>query len=257
MWQIYDELIEGIPKDLLVDEVICGKEYCCVRSGDSVGMCGSRTPTTRAAVFTKNMIGAPLFEVAECVKSWNFVEASAGLAALNAYYNNPQVARGNGVLFSDSMRVEDRIFDPFIMSQNEVRGKKVAVVGHFPHLERLLEPICDFSIIEWGPKDGDYPISAAEYILPDCEYIYLTNSCIVNKTLPRLLELSKNAIRLTMVGPGTPLAPLFFNYGFETLSGFMIKDGAKLARIVAGAENGKIFTTGQKVAFNKENLIQS
>ena len=251
MWKIYDDLIKGIPKELLVDEVICGKEYCAVRSGNSVGMSASRTPTSRTAIFTKNMIGAPLVEVAECIKSWNFVESATGLAAINTYYNSPQIARGNGVSFSDGMRVEDRIFDPFIMSQNEVRGKKVAVVGHFPHLERLLEPICDFSIIEWTPKEGDFPISAAEYILPECEYVYVSNACLVHKTLPRLLELSQNAARITMVGPGTPLAPVLFEYGFATLSGFMIKDHLRMLRIIAGAENVKIYVTGQKVAYHR------
>lgn len=253
MWKIYNELISGIPQDLVVDELICGKEYCYVRSDDSAGMTGARTLSTRASTFAKNMIGAPLVEVAECVKSWNFTEASAGLAAINAYYNNPKQARDNGVEFSDSKRVEDRIFDPFIMSQNEVRGKKVAVIGHFPHLEQLMEPICDFSIIEWEPKDGDYPISAAEYILPDCDYVYLSNACFINKTLPRFLELSKNATKITIVGPGTPLAPSLFAYGVDTLSGFIIKDSASLARIVAGAENDKIFNTGQKVAYNKSD----
>jgi len=78
-------------------------------------------------LYTKNMEGLPLREVAECVKSWNFYEAAIGLAAINAYYNNPVIAKKSGVAIGDSMHVEDRIHDPFIMSQNEIRGKKVAV----------------------------------------------------------------------------------------------------------------------------------
>ncbi|MBU2703485.1 protein of unknown function (DUF4213/DUF364 family) [Sporomusaceae bacterium BoRhaA] len=251
MWEIYDALIEGIPKNFITDELICGKHDSYIRSGSGSGIASSRPYETRMPMFTKNLIGLPLRDVATCVKSWNFMEASIGAAAINAYYNNPQVARDNGVMFSDSKRVEDRKFDPFIMSQNEVKGKKVAVVGHFPHIESLFEPICDFSIIEWDPEDSDYPMSACEFLLPECDYVYLTCTSIVDKTLPRLLELSKNAKLITVVGPGTPLAPVLFNYGIGDLSGFIIKDNLRALRIAAGAEKLKIATAGQKVAFKK------
>jgi len=251
MWEIYDDLINGIPENFIVDDVISGKGRSYVRSGKGSGVAGFRSYETRMPVLTKNLIGAPLREIATCVKSWNFVEASIGVAAINAYYNNPEVARKNGVEFSDSKWVEDRVFDPFIMSQNEVRGKKVGVVGHFRHLENLFEPICDLCIIEWEPEEGDYPISSCEYLLPQCEYVYLTSACITDKTLPRMLELSKNAKRVTMVGPATPLSPVLFDYGIENLSGFMIKDQLRAFRIISGAERVRIYTTGQRVNFKK------
>jgi len=252
MWEIYDALIHGIPEDYITDEIICGTIHSYVRSGEGVGIASFRPYETRMPMFTKNLIGLSLREVATCIKSWNFVEASIGAAAINAYYNNPVVARENRVDFSAAMRVEDRKFDPFIMSQNEVKGKKVAVVGHFPHLESLLEPICDFAIIEWDPEEGDYPYPACEYLLPECDYVYLTCTSLVDKTLPRLLELSKNAKRITMVGPGTPLAPVLFDYGLGDLSGFIVKDTSRMARIVAGAEKVKIFIAGQKVALKAQ-----
>jgi len=242
MWEIYDDLINGIPEDFRVDELVCGSDSSFIRSGNGSGM----------PLLTKDLIGAPLAEVAACIKSWNFLEASVGLAAINAYYNNSDVARKNGVDFSDAIRVEDRMNDPFITSQNEVKGQKVTVVGHFPHLESLLEPICDLRIIEWDPLEGDYPLPASEYLLPESDYVYLTCTSTLDKTLPRLLELAKNAKKVTMVGPGTPLAPVLFHYGIDVLSGFMIKDNLRAFRIAAGAEKVKIFTAGQKVAFKKE-----
>ncbi len=253
MWQIYNDLIKGIPENLIVDELICGNHYSYVRSGDGAGVSGLSLSESRKPMFTNNLLGAPLQEVATSIKSWNFVEASVGLAAINAYYNNPRTARNNGVTFSDAKRVEDRIFDPFIMSQNEVRGKKVAVVGHFPHLESLLEPISDFSIIESKPLEGDYPISASEFIIPECDYVFFTYISIIDKTIPRLLELSGNARQVTIVGPGTPLAPKLFDCGIESLSGFIIKDLARASRIAAGAERVRMFTTGQKVTFKNND----
>ncbi|MDV3425797.1 MAG: DUF364 domain-containing protein [Bacillota bacterium] len=252
MWELYDDLIRGIPEDLKVDDLVCGCRNSYVRSGNGSGVGNYYLCDTRMPMFSKNLIGAPLREAAECVKSWNFVEASIGVAAINAYYNNPEVARKNGVEFSDSKFVEDRLFDPFIMTQNEVKNKKVTVIGHFPLLENLFQPICDLSIIEWEPvEDGDYPITACEYLLPQSDFVYLTCRCVMNKTLPRVLELSKNAERITMVGPGTPLAPVLFDYGIEELSGFMIKDQARALRVISGAENVTIYPTGQKVSFKR------
>ncbi|MEY8000922.1 DUF364 domain-containing protein [Clostridium sp. Mt-5] len=252
MWEIYDDLINEIPENFIVDELICGNGMSYVRSGKGSGIAGFHLINeTRMPMFTKNFIGAPLKEIAACVKSWNMAEASIGVAAMNAYYNNAEVAKKNGVEFSSSRRVEDRLFDPFIMSQNKIKDKKVAVVGHFPHLENLFAPKCQLYIMEWEPEDGDYPIAACEYLLPQCDYVYLTNVCILEKTLPRMLELSKDAERITMVGPGTPLAPALFNYGIEDLSGFMIKDQQLAFRIVSGAENVKIYNAGQKVSFKK------
>lgn len=251
MWEIYDAMIDGIPADLIVDELISGYEASYVRSGKGAGIAYLRDYQTRMPMFTKNLIGAPLREVAGAVKSWNFVEASVGLAAINAYYNNPETARANGVNFSDARRVEDRMHDPFIMSQNEIKGKRVAVLGHFLYLESLFEPVCDLSIISWNPQDGDYPLPACEYILPECDYVYVTSSSITDKTLPRVLELTRNARRVTIVGPATPLAPVLFDYGVGELSGFIIKDNGLAFRITAGAENVKIYSAGQKVSFKK------
>lgn len=256
MWELYDALIEGIPEDYRVDELVCGCHYSYVRSGEGSGVAAGRPYDQRLPMFSKNLLGSPLREVAACLKSWNLMEAALGNAALNAYYNNPQVARANGVEFSDVRRVEDRRYDPFIMSQNEVKGKKVVVVGHFPYLENLLEPVCDFSIIEWEPLEGDYPMPACEYLLPEADYAYLTCTSLVDKTLPRLLELTKNAVRVNLVGPGTPLAPALFAYGIDELSGIVIKDNSQAFRVAAGAEQVKIFATGQKVAFQAESKME-
>ena len=247
--EIYDALIDGIPEDLIVDELI---------TGTKLPMCAAETERNslleglsdqNAHVYQKPD-WSPLREVAGAVKSWNFVEASAGLAAINAYYNNPETARANGVNFSDARRVEDRMNDPFIMYQNEIKGKRVAVIGHFPYLESLFEPICDLSIISWNPQEGDYPLPACEYILPECHYVFIYSSCITDKTMPRMLELAKRA-RVTVVGPSTPLAPVLFDYGISELSGFIIKDNALARRITAGAEKVKIYSSGQKVSFKK------
>ncbi len=103
--------------------------------------------------------------------SWNLLEASIGIG-INAWYNHPDVAKRAGIEVPEKKRVEERLNDPFIKSQNLVRGKKVCVVGHFPFLEKLIAPVCDLSVVEWDPEEGDYPYSACEYLLPECDYAF-------------------------------------------------------------------------------------
>ena len=189
-----------------------------------------------------------LRELAELIKSWNPLEAAVGQAALNAWYNAPQTARQNGVGMDQDPR-EDRMNDPFIMSQKEIRGKKVVTIGHFPYLEKLFEPICELAIIEREPDiNGDYPFEAADYLLPDCDYAYLNASGLTDKSLPRMLALSQNAKKITLVGPCATLWPGFARYGVQDVSGLVITDAARALRMAAGAEHCKPFAAGRKVA---------
>ncbi len=256
MWELYDALIRGIPAHLTADTVICGYGHTIVANELGVGISSSLLFETRLPIFSGNLLGAPLRQVAELIKSWNLPEASIGHAALNSYYNSPSVARSAGIEFSDSLYREDRLNDPFITSQNEVKGKKVAVIGHFPYLETFFERICDLHIIEWEPTEqGDYPFPSCEYILPECDHIFISSRSIVDKTLPRLLELSKHARQVVIVGPSTTLAPLLLDSGVTDLSGFIIKDREKAFRVAAGAENARLYTSGQKVSLKRNEAV--
>jgi uncharacterized protein (DUF4213/DUF364 family) len=191
--------------------------------------------------------GIKLRALAECVKSWNLTEASIGQAAINAYYNAFSVAKNNGVAISPSRFTEDRIYDPFISYQKVIRNKKIAVVKRFPYLTQLFKPVCELYVLEKEPDFEEYPYTAAEYILPECDYVFISCNALVDKSLPRLLELSKQST-VVMVGPSTPLAPVLSTFGVYDLSGFIVKDGEKAFSICSGREDGRIYSVGQKVS---------
>lgn len=248
MWEMYDDLISGIPEDIIVEEAVNGCYYSMVKSTVGVGLGSSMLPSNRLPTLTKTIIGMSLKRVARCVKSWNFLEAAMGLAAINAYYNAIPIARANGVDIRDSIMFDDRVNDPLVGYQKKIEGKNVAVVGHFPLLEDLFDPICQLSILEREPKDNDYPDMAAEYILSSMDYVFITGSSLVNKTLPRLLQLSQSAY-VIVVGPSTTLAPQLFNYGVDELAGFVVTDQDRCKRICEGSERVKLYRSGQKVEF--------
>ncbi len=252
MWELYDAMIEDMPDDVTAAMVAVGGESTYVISSENgFGYAGYRDYTQRAPNVTTNRIGRPLKEIAESVKSWNLIEASIGQAALCAWYNSPETAEAHGIEVLARKQVQERLKDPFIRSQNMVKGKKVVVVGHFPFLEGLIAPVCDMSIIEWNPVEGDYPYPAAEYLLPECDFAFLTCAAFGDKTMPRLLELSENAEQVSVVGPGTPLAPRLFEFGVDDMAGFVVTDVEFAARITGGAEAQRIFSAGRKVSFQR------
>ncbi len=247
LWRLYDELIEGIPKDYVVDEVVCGAYYAIVRSGEGCGLSTVMDEDTLPVIMRNKTPGMKLQEIASCIKSWNLTEASIGQAAINAYYNSPVVAKRNGVAISNNRFAEDRIYDPFITYQKLIRNKKVTVIKRFPYLEQLFQPVCDLAVVSTDPDIGEYPYTAAEYLLPESDYVFITCNALIEKSLPHFLELAEKAT-VVLVGPSTPLAPVLAQFGVKDLSGFVVKDNEKALRICSGREHSKIYSAGQKVS---------
>ena len=160
---IYDALIEGIPDDMPVDDMITTHYGVIVKSRGQVGLSEFRDEyDTRPQLVTKDLLDMSLREMAALIKSWNISEAAIGHAAMNAYYNSPELAAANGLKLTDSLHSEDRNADPFITYQKAVRCKKVVVVGHFPYLEQLfqqrsrlgVEQIVVFAVLIVLPRGG-------------------------------------------------------------------------------------------------------
>ena len=223
MWSLYDDLIDSVSKDITVESAVSGRRWTMLRTSDgrtgvAMTMEGAQFPSCRP----ESLVGTSLQEAAALVKSWNFADASFGTAALNAFYNTAEnAARLTRHISPTAGTAQEE--DAFVAYQPLVEGKKVAVIGHFPMLERSFSPICTLSILERDPRPGDYPDSASEFLLPEQDYVFITGCTLTNKTLPRLLQLSQNAHTI-LVGPSTPLSPVLFFYGVNDLSGFVVKE---------------------------------
>ncbi|MDR0409298.1 MAG: DUF364 domain-containing protein [Spirochaetaceae bacterium] len=247
LWELYDELIAAVPAEIRVAEAITGKYWTFVRTEDGgAGLAMTLDKPTRPRTLTKNMTGMSLRELATFSKSWNFEEAALGLAAINAWWNAPERKAA-----SLSLDIGDD--DSFSFWRKRVSGKKVAVIGHFPYLENKIGDICDLSILEKRPVENDFPDSACEYLLPEQDYVFATGVTLINKTLPRLLELSRHC-GIILAGPSVPLAPPLFRRGVIDLQGFVITDAAKCAAAVLGEDHSGIFGTGRRVSLTKEML---
>lgn len=246
MWKIYDELIAAIPPDLTVRDCLLGLSWTLVRSR-ATGIAMTYLEGHPDVKLAGEINGMPLRQLAKYVKSWNYLEATMGLAAINSYFNTPeQVEKLCGCPLGAQKQVS-----AFTHFQEQLRGKKVAVIGHFPDLDALTG-ICQLSILERRPQSGDFPDPACEYILPQQDYVFLTATTLINKTLPRLLELSGQAV-IVLVGPSTPLTPILFQYGINVLAGTVVVDPQAVRQVVQEGGSLKLFQRGgQMVKISKE-----
>jgi uncharacterized protein len=226
MWEIYDELIAVVPTDLRVRDCLIGMHWTLVRS-NAVGMALTPFGAPRmygpkgasvAAGIGERISGMPVRELAQYVKSWNPYESSLGLAAINSVLNSPEQVEK---LYGRPLAMQGQV-SAFVHYAKLVRGKKVAVIGRFPDLDTLTD-ICTLTVLERNPGPDDLPDPACEYVLPEQDFVFITATTITNKTMPRLLQLSRNA-SVFLVGPSTPFTPLLFNHGINTLAGTVVLD---------------------------------
>jgi hypothetical protein len=120
------------------------------------------------------------------------------------------------------------------------------VIGRYPGLDRWVAGHgLDFTVLERQPSEGDLPDTAAEYLLPEAEWVFITASSIPNKTFPRLAELSRGATTVLM-GPATPWLPELRHFGIDYLAGVDIAEPDKLRQTVAEGGGVRIFDAGAR-----------
>jgi hypothetical protein len=231
MWRIYDELIAAVPEDSVVSACMIGLHWILVRSeGVGVALTPQDGPATHRA---ECIAGMKTRDLARWVKSWNFMEAAIGLAAINSALNEPGGVERRYDICLDRTPSEN-LFDHLAP---QLEGKRVTVVGHFYGVERLAE-IAQLSVLERRPLSGDLPDPACEYMLADQDVVIMTATTLINKTMPRLLQLSRNA-RVVVCGPSTPLLPALFDQGVDVLAGLVVEDEPLAWRCVQeGIERG-------------------
>lgn len=236
MWEFYDRIIDEIPDDLdeCIDYIHVGEIWTVVSAGKYTGIAVTINEQGNELRNFDYLLGQPLKEVAGLCKSWDLMQASVGTAALNAYINSP------GNPSARSHQIESNGFDDY---RELAAGKKAGIVGHFWQLERFLSETKTY-VLERKPGPGDYPDSACEYILPEMDFVFITGSAFINKTLPRLLQLSSYPI---VLGPSTPMSPVLFDYGVREIDGFMPLTITKENAPSIGSGDVKFSKFGKKV----------
>lgn len=237
---IYRDLVAPIETGLPVTSCIAGLVWTLVEAGGQAGLALTLYDGVFESRLPGRINGAETRWLAERITSWNMFEASLALAAVNAWYNRRErVERllGRPLVGERGTRLFERLSRRF-------EGADVAVVGHFPHLEPL-QQLCHLTVLERRPFGGDLPDQACEYVLGRQDCVCITGSAVSNKTLPRLLELSRDAY-VVLVGPSVPLAPSLFDHGVDLLAGTVVLDSA--GALTAVQQGGRRSLFGDSLA---------
>jgi hypothetical protein len=158
-------------------------------------------------------------ELAALVESTSYTETSIGLAAINALLpRKPE-------LWVD-LNAEDYLI------QN-CAGKNVAIIGHFPFINRLKPHVKNLWVLELNPRDGDLPAQAAPEFVPQADFVAITGTTLINKTFDGLIPLCRPGATVVMLGPSTPLSPILFDFGISIVSSTIVDDPQATALGVA------------------------
>lgn len=219
--EYYDILLSGLSGELTVSEIIHGISWtAAVLSDGSTGVAMHTFGETVPRMF-ENMIGMQLKDAAGAVFSWNMEEASEALAVVNAFYN----CRASAFVKQNAKTLDGV----------DLCGRTVGMIGKMIGHGNMTED--DFSCVEKlyvmdrEEKPGALPDSACEYYLPLCDLVIITGSAAINKTLPRLLELSRNA-DVILTGPSVTCCPELLKLGIDRLHGRYITRPQEMLRAI-------------------------
>ena len=241
---LYDLLIEGIHTDAVVTNTLMGECWTAVETAGHFGMAMTTPVDTAPRMLGGDYAGMQLKELAAAAKSWNLEEAGFGMAAVNAFYNTPEKLELLGAY---------EPFDNYCTDGVDLKDKCIGVIGHLNMPSSVYEQAKEVLILERNPRPGDYPDSACDFLLPACDVVIMTASTLVNKTLPHLLELCKNAYTI-LAGPSCPMCPGLLELGIDRIAGLVITDVNGMKDKILREIPGPPYPMGKPFLLTRERL---
>jgi uncharacterized protein (DUF4213/DUF364 family) len=242
---LYPQLLSLAEQPAQVSKVILGLNWTLaevsIEGAKSVGLSFSPQDAPRILTWPGTLVGKNAAELAPWLKHWDPCEAAVGAAVTNAVINHRSLSLSQAQLLPAVPHIPPHlaVFSHFAPS---VQGAKVVVIGSYPGLEAS-GLLGDFTCIERRVRPGDLPDTAAEFILPEADWVFITASSIANKTLPRLLALAAQA-RVVLMGPSVPWLANWQDYGVDYVAGVTIKDADALTQTLMEGGGTRIFSPG-------------
>lgn len=231
---IIDDLLASVIQDAPVRSVLVGTHWTVV-SSRFCGMAAtmrSQGPHGHDKVRDVGYLHKKsALELAQYAHSHQPLEVSIGIAALNSLID-----------IDRRSTVEVNALD---VLKEKGMDKRIAMVGHFPFIPKLLPVVEKLWVIELQPAEGEYPAESASELIPKADVVAITGSALLNRTLEGLLHLCQPGIPVMVLGPSTPLSPVLFNYGATILSGVRVVD-----------ESALLWTVGQGATFQQVEGVE-
>lgn len=212
-----DVLLSSLQADALVHQVLVGAFWAVVVLESTPVRCGlastvrpSAHPGSPPVPRAGRLLERSGRELAELLRSPSCLEASVGMAALNA------------LLDVDEGRCTEVNAREVILERGT--GKRVAIVGHFPFVGLVRQSASACWVLELHPRPGDLPAQRATEVLPQADVIALTATSLINHTFDDLIPLHRPDAFVILLGGSAPLTPVLFDRGVDAISGTRLTD---------------------------------
>jgi len=218
---IIDKLLDSLHGDAPVRQILVGAFWTAVVLDTDPPRCGLAS-TLRAetggpwppVVRAGQLMELSGRKLAEMLRSDRILEASIGMAAVNA------------LLDVGGEALPEVNAEQIVIEQGA--GRRVAIVGHFPFNDRVRAAADRCWVLELHPGPGDLPAERAAELLPQADVVALTGTSLVNHTFDELLGLCRPDAFVLLLGPSTPLSPVMFDAGLSALSGTVVDDAQQV-----------------------------
>jgi uncharacterized protein (DUF4213/DUF364 family) len=207
--KILDDLMATLDTDAGVRDVRLGLFHTAVLTRH----CGLAATLPRDAMRQEQpSIGEPgelleksAAELAQMAYSDKILEAAIGMAAINSLLelNEEQCRELNAAK----------------LIAEKGKGKRVAIIGHFPFVPKLREVVDELWVIEKNPKEGDLAEDEAERLIPQADVVGITGTAFTNHTIEGLLRLCRPDAYVVIIGDTAPLSPVLFDHSINAISG--------------------------------------
>ena len=162
-------------------------------------------------------------ELAQLAYSKSLLEAAIGVATINSLV---EIDKDSCIELNAAELILEK-----------GKGKRIAIVGHFPFIPKVRETAKELWVIEKNPREGDFIEADADNLIPRADIVAITGTTITNHTIEHLLELCDSKAYVVVLGDSAPLSPILFDYGVDAISGTKVVNANLALRCVSEGAN--------------------
>jgi len=236
--KILHSLIEDC-KDSPVKDVVVGIFNTLVIA-ERAGIASTLRPVRdEGGILPETISGKTTKELAQLSLSENPIEASIGLAVINASIPLPE----------HYVEIDGR--ELFLKMGKD---KICACIGHFPFIQKLEPMLKKLYTFEKKPSGGDLPEEKIPDFLPLADVVLITGMTLTNHSFESVMKHVKKGAYVLFMGPTVPVSPILFDFGIDALCGTLVIEPDMVMEQVKMGVSYKDVKGLKKVCIAKERM---